>query len=83
MMPAWVANPDHPLRLGVFTAIALVDQLSPYSATVSSFGLVGDPGYPAGNDHELVHFTAQSQRLLGKRYFAAYSLAKLNAPVAN
>lgn len=79
LMPAWVANPAHPLRMGVFTAIALIDQIVPYTACASSIGLQGDPNFPAGNDQELVHFTAKSQRVLGKRYHAAYYLALANS----
>ena len=34
----------------------------------------------SGSDHEVVHFTARSQRTLDKRYYAAYQAALVNYP---
>ena len=37
--------------------------------------------YRSGLDNEVIHFTARSQRILGRRYYAAYEAALVNYPV--
>ena len=58
-------------------ANSLITQYIPYSGFVATGGMKGDWGYPDG-DGELIHFTAASQRILGRRYFAAYKAALEN-----
>ena len=83
MVPSWMDNSSHPIRQGVKVALSLLPQYCPYTALASSYGLLGDtdPRYSSGLDHEVIHFTAASQRLLGKRYYAAYQQALVNYPV--
>jgi hypothetical protein len=45
----------------------------PYSGFANSEGLVGDPVYRSGTDNSIIHFQAPSQRILGHRYFEAYT----------
>lgn len=80
LLPSWVSDPAHPVRLGVWTAIALLGQEVPYSACAPSQGLLGDPVYLSGLDGEVIHFTGRAQRILGRRYYAAWLLAKYNKP---
>jgi hypothetical protein len=79
MLPAWMDNRTHPERQGVKLANALLTQYAPYTGFVDTYGTRGDRGYPDG-DGELIHFTAASQRILGRRYFAAYQAAMFNYP---
>ena len=80
MLPSWIQNVSHPLRQGVATALALVTQYVPYTGFADTYGLLGDPYFTSGLDNEVIHFTARSQRILGKRYHAAYQAALLNYP---
>jgi hypothetical protein len=80
MLHEWMDNSTHPEREGVKLANALLTQYVPYTGFVSTYGMKGDYGYPDG-DGELIHFTAASQRILGRRYFAQYHAAMLNYPV--
>ena len=80
MLPSWINNASHPVRHGVEVALAMVTQYVPYTGFADSYGLLGDPMYRSGLDNEIIHFTARSQRILGKRYFAAYQAALLNYP---
>ena len=78
MLPSWAFNVSHPERLGVMQALATLTQYVPYTGFADSFGLLGDPVFLSGSDHEVIHFTARSQRILGKRYNAAYQAALVN-----
>ena len=80
MLPSWMFNVSHPERAGVKEAMAMVTQYVPYTGFADSYGLLGDPVFLSGSDHEVVHFTARSQRILGKRYYAAYQAALVNYP---
>lgn len=80
MLPSWLLNVSHPLRAGVEVALAMLPQYVAYSGYADSYGLLGDPVYRSGLDNEVIHFTARSQRILGKRYYAAYRAALLNYP---
>ena len=80
MLPSWMDNATHPERGGVKQAHAYVTQYVAYSGFADSYGLLGDPVFLSGSDHEVVHFTARSQRLLGRRYYAAYQAALVNYP---
>ena len=80
MLPSWAFNVSHPVRLGVTLALAELTQYVPYTGFADSFGLLGDPVYRSGLDNEVIHFTARSQRILGKRYSAAYQAALVNYP---
>ena len=83
MVPSWMDNSSHPIRQGVKVALSLLPQYCPYTALASSYGLQGDldPRFSSGLDHEVIHFTAASQRILGRRYHAAYQQALVNYPV--
>ena len=80
MLPSWVNNVSHPVRHGVEEALAMVTQYVAYTGYADSYGLLGDPVYRSGLDNEVIHFTARSQRILGKRYYVAYQAALLNYP---
>ena len=80
MLPSWVNNVSHPLRHGVEVGLALITQYVPYTGFADSYGLLGDPVYRSGLGNEVIHFTARSQRILGKRYYAAYQAALVNYP---
>ena len=80
MLPSWMDNVTHPERAGVKEALAMVSQYVAYTGFADSYGLLGDPVFLSGSDHEVVHFTARSQRLLGKRYYTAYQAALVNYP---
>ena len=81
MLPSWLNNVSHSaVRAGVKVALAMVTQYVPYTGFADSYGLLGDPYYTSGLDNEVIHFTARSQRILGKRYYAAYQAALVNYP---
>ena len=80
MLPSWMDNSTHPERGGVKEALAMVTQYVAYTGFADSYGLLGDPVFLSGSDHEVIHFTARSQRILGKRYYAAYQAALVNQP---
>ena len=82
MLPSWMDNAKHPERQGVKEAIAFTTQYVPYTGFADSYGLLGDPVFLSGTDHEVILFTARSQRILGKRYYAAYQAALVNYPGA-
>jgi len=67
-------------RSGVYEAITQLAQLVPFTGQAPSQGLQGDLKYLSGLDGEVIHFTAASQRIFGRRYFAAWQMAKFNAP---
>lgn len=79
LLPSWGFAPAHGERRGVVNAIALLDQMVPFTASVPSQGLLGDPVF-LGSTGELIHFTARSLRILGRRYFDAWLLAQNNMP---
>ena len=79
MLPAWMDNSTHPERQGVKLANALLTQYAAYTGFVDTYGITGDRGYE-DPDGELIHFTAASQRILGRRYYAAYQAALVNYP---
>ena len=78
MLPSWMDNVTHPERQGVKIALSQLPQFVAYTGAVATGGLLGDPVYLSGVDHEVIHFTARSQRILGRRYFAAYEAAMRN-----
>ena len=80
MLPSWVDNSTHPVRQGVKLALALLTQYVPYTGFADSYGLLGDPVNRSGLDNEVIHFTARSQRILGRRYMAAWLAALENYP---
>ena len=80
MLESWVDNSSYPLRQGVKVGSATLTQYIPYTGYASSLGLVGDVN-KRDPDGELIHFTAASQRLFGKRYYAAYQAALVNYPL--
>ena len=80
MLPSWVDNSTHPVRQGVKIALAVLTQYVAYTGFADSYGLLGDPGNRSGLDNEVIHFTARSQRILGRRYHAAYDAALVNYP---
>ena len=80
MLPEWMDNTTYPDRSGVKLANALLTQYVPYTGFVDTYGAQGDRGYP-DPDGELIHFTAATQRILGKRYYAQLEAAKLNYAV--
>jgi len=71
LVPEWVEDPNQTKRLGVMTALQVLDQFVPYTMCAPSQGL-------QGGVNNQIHFTAESQRLFGKRYFASLKVALLN-----
>ena len=80
MLPSWVDNSTHPVRQGVKLALALLTQYVAYTGFADSYGLLGDPVFRSGIEDAVIHFTARSQRLFGRRYAAAYEAARVNYP---
>ena len=80
MLPSWVDNSTHPVRQGVKVALALLTQYVPFTGFAPSYGLLGDPVYRSGLDNEVIHFTARSQRILGRRYLTGLLAALENYP---
>ena len=80
LLPSWVSNTSWPARAGVEVALAILPQYVAYSGVADSYGLQGDLTCRSGWDHEIIHFTASSQRIFGKRYQVAYQQALLNYP---
>lgn len=86
MLESWVSNTsfaygnvtNESLRRPVSDAIGMLSQYCNYTASVPSNGLLGDPKMLFRS--ERIMFTARSQRILGKRYYAAWKAAKLNQP---
>jgi len=72
LVPEWVEDPNQTQRLGVMTALQVLDQFVPYTMCAPSQGLLR----AVSNQ---IHFSADSQRLFGKRYFASLRVAQLNS----
>ena len=80
LLPSWLNNASHTERLGVGVAIGMVTQYVGYTGLADSYGLLGDPVFRSGASGQVIHFTGRSQRILGKRYYAAYRAALVNYP---
>lgn len=77
LLPSWAEDCNNPNRLGVLIALQLLNQYVPFSGVAPSQGLIGD------GSEDAVHFTAQSQRILGRRFYQAWKAAKLNNKLSN
>jgi len=81
LLPEWLFNVSWPSRAaGVGKALTLVNTTYAYTGFADSVDLEGCtvPGHGSGIDNSVIHFTAASQRIFGRRYLAALQLAKIN-----
>jgi len=72
LLPQWEHNSTYPGRMMVVSALANINQSLSDAQCARGDGLIGDTVYRSGNDNEIIHFTAASQRIFGRRYFHQY-----------